>query len=165
MSYYKVKSINLRNWEDISIIAACNNVTPIYYHKSKYGGSIENLFQDLLSGNLQINNGNKQKVHEAYLEAKLYLRDNDVDTFELYQEGYKGNEYYENAFEIFKETLKKKQNKKNYYIHIGGRFLHGFTKYGYSYSYSVGKELTYIDLLRAKLCYPDLVTYEEIKEV
>lgn len=160
MSYYKVKSVNLRNPEEIFVTAACNNVRPIHYSREKYKGSIENFFQDLLSGNLQINHGNKQKVHDAYLQAKLYLRDKKVDTYELYEKDYKGDPHYEKAFEIFKQVLKEKKNKRKYYIRIKGRNFYGWTKYGYSYSYYEQKR-SFTDLLKAQLSYSEKVSYKE----
>lgn len=163
MSYYKVKSMDLRDWNDIKITAASSNVRPIYYSSEKYTGSIENLFQDLLSGNLKINPGNRQKVHAAYLQSKLYLRHKEVNTYELYKKGYNGDVYYERAFEIFKDILEKKLNKKEYYIQINGKNLHTWRKYGYAYSYHTSTKKSFIDLLIAQLSYGDEVTFQEVK--
>lgn len=164
MSYYKVKSVDLRNWEEIYVTTASNNVRPIYYTREKYTGSIEDLFQDLLSGNLKINNGNKQKIHEAYLQATIYLRSKEVDTYEIYKKGYNGDRYYEQSFKVFKQVLENKRNTDKYYIEIDGTNFHGWTKYGYKYSYFTKCEKPFIDLLKAQIMYGDSVTYSKVKQ-
>ena len=103
MSYYKVSSIDLRDENNIHVTGASSNCTPTTYERISYTGTIEDLFQDLLGGNLQINQGNRQQVHAAVLQARIYLKSKNVDTFDLYKDGYKSDEYKQ-AFKIFNQA-------------------------------------------------------------
>lgn len=159
MSYYKVRSVNMKDKNNIMVTLASSNVTPISYMAVKYTGNIEELFQNLLSGELQINSGNRQLVHEAYLTALVYLKEKGVSVVDLWYKKYECDNY-KKALEIFMNALDSGKTKGNYFIQIDGREFYSWAKHGYKYS--SGRQKTkkdYIDVLLAQMRYEN-VNYE-----
>lgn len=162
MSYYKVKSVDLRDKDKIKVTVASSNVTPVDYERVDYTGTVDDLFKDMMSGNLKLNDGNRQQVQEAYLQANIYLNHKKVHRADIWDANYIHPEY-DKALQIFKQVLDGKRNKRKYYIEIDGYKFYGWTKYGYQYKLGGAPvEKEFVDLLRAQLNYGDKVTYEEV---
>ena len=155
MSYYKVKSVDTRNEDNMYITFAANNLVPLHYERVKFEGDYKDLLKALLSGALQILKGNRQKVHDAFLQALIYLKNNNVDTYELYKKDY-DDEYFDKALQIFKQVLNSKSNKKMYYVTIEGRNFLGWHEHGYNYSLIGHKPVSFTDVLLAQLKYNDM---------
>lgn len=159
MSYYKVKSIDTRNEDNMYITFAANNLIPLRYVRVEFEGDYKDLLKGLLSGSLQILKGNRQKVHDAFLQALIYLKNEGVDTYELYKKNY-DDEYFDKALQIFKQVLNSKANKKMYYVTIEGRNFFGWHKHGYNYSLVGHHPVSFTDVLLAQLVYSDM-SYRE----
>lgn len=156
MSYYKVRSVDLRDENNITVIAASSNVTPISYNKVNYSGTIEDLFKDFLCGELQLNQGNRQTVHEAFLTALLHLKNKELSVFDLWDTEFTCDNY-KKALDVFMSSLKSGGDKRDYFLKIDGNDFNSWSKYGYNYSLNGQKvSKSYIDVLLANLRYENV---------
>ncbi len=164
MNHYRIRSLNIKKNGEIHATLAFSTLHPITYFRGKLSGNLEDLFRDLLSGCIKIDNGNRQKIHDAYLQARIYLQEKDIDTFDLYKKNYENDKDYDKAFQIFKQVLNDKKVNKKYYIKIQGDNLYSWLKHGYKSSYNVKKPLSYTDYLLAQYRYGvDEVSAKEVK--
>lgn len=160
MSYYKVRTIDTRDINNLYVTVADSSLYPLVYKRVKYKGNIKDLFKNLLSGALQITPGNRQKVNAAFLQTLLYLKSENISTYDLYKKKYECK-HFDKAYQIFREVLDNEANNSRFYIKIDGNKFYKWTKRGYKYTFYSHTSATFIDLLRAQLNYDDVV-YEEI---
>lgn len=159
MSYYKIKSVNIRNENSIIVTAASSNVTPTTYKAIIYNGNIEDFFKELLGGELQFNQSNRQVAHEAFLRSLVHLQEKGLSVQDLWDTEFTCDNYKE-AFDVFKNSLKSGKDNRDYYLQIDGREFFCWNKYGYKYSAGgQKKKRSYIDVLLAKTRYMN-VTYQ-----
>lgn len=161
MSHYIVKSIDARDKDNIYIRLASSNVQPRIYDRERFTGTFKELYRQLISGTLKIQDGNKQKIHDAYLLSLIDLRQNGLAPQDLWNTNLDESEHYQRAFKVFEETFDAHKNETEYYLKINNLLFSSWTKHGYK-GYLFGKgTCTYTDVLLAQVKYPNQIVYQE----
>lgn len=130
MSYEIVKSISHRKKDNkVFITSACNNVWPRHFSKWEFMPDKNNdeenqknkelyLFHGIIGNSLQLSGSVNEKWRYAENKFYEYCRENNIDTYELwdlpYKDGEKNIEALKPYYEIFKGFLEEKKEGKYY---------------------------------------------------
>jgi len=89
MSYEIARSLSIKKNGDIVVTCTSNNVRPYDWHTlTAYNlnrDGLFNLFLDLIQGNLKLQSTCSKKVRYAFMKVRDFVKENNIDTYKLYQ--------------------------------------------------------------------------------